>query len=456
MGAKKNREQRLLLLLTKRHDYITSEELAEHLETSQKTIYRLIKKINETHGEGLIQSEKGRGYKLNYEKYISQANIQPSQRSQYSPQERRNRVMEELLLSSPNAKNVYDLFEDYYVGESVIFSDEQVIAEHLQRYELKLERKQRTLAILGKEANLRRAIADLIQVHNIIEIDDLKNHSELNFNNYDVLFILDQLKLIEKQLQLTIPYPYNVNIFSHLYILISRLRKVHRLPNEETVEEMIERIQRNEVIEHVGVNSNKVVLSHRDAEIKKIIQQADMVSADGYSVVRACRWLKKKDIDRVTGIDTMMALLKEAEELELTVYFLGTKEAILNKLLEVLKQQYPKLKIAGAQHGYFKDEQEVVKEIADCQPQMLFIGMTSPYKEAFVNKYKKELNANLIMGVGGSFDVLAGEISRAPAWMQRNGLEWLHRFMKEPQRLYKRYIFENVYFIYLLVQEKFK
>ncbi|MBO0458245.1 WecB/TagA/CpsF family glycosyltransferase [Enterococcus hulanensis] len=225
---------------------------------------------------------------------------------------------------------------------------------------------------------------------------------------------------------------------------------------EETVEEMIERIQRNEVIEHVGVNSNKVVLSHRDAEIKKIIQQADMVSADGYSVVRACRWLKKKDIDRVTGIDTMMALLKEAEELELTVYFLGTKEAILNKLLEVLKQQYPKLKIAGAQHGYFKDEQEVVKEIADCQPQMLFIGMTSPYKEAFVNKYKKELNANLIMGVGGSFDVLAGEISRAPAWMQRNGLEWLHRFMKEPQRLYKRYIFENVYFIYLLVQEKFK
>ena len=92
---------------------------------------------------------------------------------------------------------------------------------------------------------------------------------------------------------------------------------------EETVEEMIERIQRNEVIEHVGVNSNKVVLSHRDAEIKKIIQQADMVSADGYSVVRACRWLKKKDIDRVTGIDTMMALLKEAEELELTRYERG-------------------------------------------------------------------------------------------------------------------------------------
>ncbi|MDT2758889.1 BglG family transcription antiterminator [Enterococcus xiangfangensis] len=233
MGAKKNREQGLLLLLAKRHDYVTSEELAEHLGTSQKTIYRLIKKINETHGEGLIQSEKGRGYKLNYEKYISQTNFQPSQRSQYSPQERRNRVMEELLLSSPNAKNVYDLFEEYYVGESVIFGDEQIIAEYLQRYELKLERKQRTLAVLGKEASIRRAISDLIQMHNIVEIDDLKNNPELNFNNYDVLFILDQIKLIEKQLGMTIPYPYNINIFSHLYILISRLRKVQQLPSEE-------------------------------------------------------------------------------------------------------------------------------------------------------------------------------------------------------------------------------
>lgn len=225
---------------------------------------------------------------------------------------------------------------------------------------------------------------------------------------------------------------------------------------KETVDEMLERIQRDEVIEHVGVNSNKIVLSQRDAQIKKIIQQADMVSADGYSVVRACRWLKKREIERVTGIDTMLELLKQAEELGMTVYFLGTKEKILDRLLEVLRQDYPHLRIVGAQHGYFKDEQAVVRKIAACHPQMLFIGMTSPYKEEFVSKYKNDLKANLIMGVGGSFDVLAGEISRAPVWMQRSGLEWLHRFMKEPQRLYKRYIFENLYFIYLLVQEKFK
>ena len=227
---------------------------------------------------------------------------------------------------------------------------------------------------------------------------------------------------------------------------------------EETVEEILDRIQRDEVIEHVGVNSNKVVLSRRNAKIREIIQQADMVSADGYSVVRACHWLKKKKIDRVTGIDTMMELLKQAEALELTVYFLGTKEEILDRLLETIQQKYPRLIISGMQHGYFKQEEEraVVERIAACQPHMLFIGMTSPYKEEFVNKYKNELNANLIMGVGGSFDVLSGEISRAPAWMQRNGFEWLHRFMKEPRRLYKRYIFENLYFVYLTVQEKIK
>lgn len=140
----------------------------------------------------------------------------------------------------------------------------------------------------------------------------------------------------------------------------------------------------------------------------------------------------------------------------MTVYFLGTKEAILNRLLEVLKEQYPSLKIAGAHHGYFKDEEEVVRKIAACQPQMLFIGMTSPYKEEFVNKYKTELNANLIMGVGGSFDVLAEPFLEHLSGCRKMDWNGCTAFMKEPRRLYKRYIFENLYFIYLTMQEKVK
>lgn len=234
MATKEKREQLLLLTLSKKQDYMTSDELAEILNISQKTVYRLIKKINQQATAGpLIISEKGRGYKLDYEKYISQASVKTEKNSDYSPVERRNRIMEELLLTSPKAKNVYQLFEEYYVGDSVIFSDEQAIADQLKDYHLTLERKQRTLAITGAEADIRRAIADLIQTLHTIDLDELSNVEASDFNNYDVLFVLEQIRMIEKDLAITIPYPYNVNIFSHLYILISRSRKVGLLKMSE-------------------------------------------------------------------------------------------------------------------------------------------------------------------------------------------------------------------------------
>jgi activator of the mannose operon (transcriptional antiterminator) len=147
--------------------------------------------------------------------------------------------MEELLLSSPKSINIYHLFSKYYVGDSVTFNDEQIMSEELKKYNLVLERKNRTLAILGEEVNIRKAIKDIIEIFNTIDIDDLKRNQELNFNQYDVLFILEQLRKIEDDLDITIPYPYNVNIFSHLYILLSRSRKVStglftdKISNEE-------------------------------------------------------------------------------------------------------------------------------------------------------------------------------------------------------------------------------
>ena len=122
----------------------------------------------------------------------------------------------------------------------MIFSDEQQLSEDLKKYDLTLKRKNRTLAIIGEERAIRKAISDRIQLLNIIDIEDLRNNKALNFNNYDVLFTLDQVRNIEKT-DITIPHPYNVNIFSHLYILISRSRKVaisekYQLSNEEEQE----------------------------------------------------------------------------------------------------------------------------------------------------------------------------------------------------------------------------
>jgi len=228
MSSKSNHEQDLLLFLSKSQSYVTSQDLLEVLNVSQKTVYRLINKINNEYEEGpLIISERGRGYKLDYEKFINyQRSNNKYKEIQFSPNERRKRIMEELLLSSPKPINVYHLFSRYYVGDSVSFNDEQIMSEELKKYNLVLERKNRTLAIIGEEVNIRKAIKDVIEIFNTIDIDDLKRNQELNFNQYDVLFILDQLRKIEENLDITIPYPYNVNIFSHLYILLSRSRKV--------------------------------------------------------------------------------------------------------------------------------------------------------------------------------------------------------------------------------------
>lgn len=228
MSARENREYNLLLLLLKQRDYITSKELANDLGVSKKTVYRLVKKINGGYQNGnLIFSEKGRGYKLDYEKYISMNAKQiDNSSSYYSPERRRNRVMEELLLSSPKTKNVYDLFKDYYVGDSVIFNDEQIIADQLAEYQLKLVRKNRTLAIQGEEGNIRQAVADLIQAFNTVDIDELASVTASSLNTYDALFVLNQIKKMEKDLKITLAYPYNINIFSHLYILITRSRNV--------------------------------------------------------------------------------------------------------------------------------------------------------------------------------------------------------------------------------------
>ncbi|WP_346207582.1 HTH domain-containing protein [Caldifermentibacillus hisashii] len=199
MSSKRKREQQLIMYLSKKQDFVTSEELMEVLNVSQKTVYRLINEINNENGEGpLILSERGRGYKLDYEKFINyQKGLNQYKDGQYTPHERRIRIMEELLLSSPKPISVYQLLSHFHVGESVIFNDEQIMSEELKKYNLVLERKNRTLAILGEEANIRKAIKDINEIFNVIDIDDLKRNKELYFNRYDVLFILDQLKKIE-------------------------------------------------------------------------------------------------------------------------------------------------------------------------------------------------------------------------------------------------------------------
>lgn len=236
MTSSMNRENKLLLLLSKQNQYMTSEELANLLDTSTKTVYRLVKKINTEFQNGhLILSEKGKGYKLDYEKFIEHNKEVMNRSSRLSPTERQNRIMEELLLSSPKPIKIYELFKAYEVGDSAISTDEKMIVQQLKKFDLRLIRKKRTLAIKGTEENIRKGIAEVIWPINILDIDEINVSQVVNFNRYDGLFVSAQLKLIEKMLKGGLPYPYNVNIFSHIYILISRSRKKGRSMIEEMV-----------------------------------------------------------------------------------------------------------------------------------------------------------------------------------------------------------------------------
>ena len=252
MLSQKDRKNKLKFLLSKQIDYITAEEIAESMDVSAKTIYRLVKRINEEYSAGeLISSEKGRGYKLNYEKYMEQDN--PIKQSfEISPTKRQELVMEELLLSSPQALKILDLFAEFYIGDSAISNDERVIARRIQPYELKLVRKNRSLSVEGKEENIRRAIAELIPHFTIIDLDEIKSSEGVHFNHYDAFFVFDQLRMIEKKLGV-IPYPYNVNIFSHLYIMIRRARKMnHQLSEERITNEQLPRVEDNPKIKEIS------------------------------------------------------------------------------------------------------------------------------------------------------------------------------------------------------------
>lgn len=233
---------------------------------------------------------------------------------------------------------------------------------------------------------------------------------------------------------------------------------VDLLNMDETLRKITSAVKQHHQIEHVGMNSSKAVQIEEDPKLKKIVQDADMVNVDGMSMVKAVKWVRGTSVQRVTGIDTMIKLMKVAEREGFSVYFLGTKQAILEEMVGKLQKEYPKLKIAGYRNGYFKknDEKEVVAEINNSGADMLFVGITSPFKEFFINRNKEALTPSLLMGVGGSFDVISGEISRAPEFMQNHGLEWMYRLSQEPKRLIKRYTVDNVTFLKMLIKEKRK
>ena len=232
---------------------------------------------------------------------------------------------------------------------------------------------------------------------------------------------------------------------------------IDTLTMEETVQKIDESIQNKTHLHHVVVNAAKLVHMQSDKELYASVVSSDIINPDGQAVVWASKFLGQPLPERVAGIDLMQNLVKLAHEKGYKVFFFGAKEDVVKGVVDRYSQQYSKDIIAGYRNGYFKKEEEesIAKQIAQSGADMLFVAISSPTKEIFLNTYKDIINTPFIMGVGGSFDVVAGKVTRAPLWMQNAGLEWFYRFLQEPRRMWKRYLVTNSLFIWYVLKEKF-
>ena len=228
---------------------------------------------------------------------------------------------------------------------------------------------------------------------------------------------------------------------------------VDLLTMDESVAIARELIAPGQPHQHVAINAAKVVLAHHDPELRAAIESCALANADGQSIVWAGRLLGRPVPERVTGIDFMLRMWEVAAQQGYRVFLLGSKPAVVEKAAAVARSSG--VDIVGVRSGYWRAEEEndVVAEVAAASPDLLFVGLPTPRKEEFLHSHLDDLKASLAVGVGGSFDVVAGEVRRAPRWMQRWGLEWLHRMFQEPRRMFRRYFMGNFLFVGLLARE---
>lgn len=183
-------------------------------------------------------------------------------------------------------------------------------------------------------------------------------------------------------------------------------------------------------------NSEIIMAAYRDPEFCGMLNSADLLTADGIGVVYASKILKKPINERAAGYDIARKVLEKINYTDHSLFLFGGKPGVAEEAAANLKKEYRELNIAGMRNGYFKpeDEAEIVKEINDSGADIVFVCLGAPKQEKWINAHKDELRARVAMGVGGSLDVFAGRVERAPDFWCRIGLEWFYRLVKEPWR----------------------
>lgn len=233
---------------------------------------------------------------------------------------------------------------------------------------------------------------------------------------------------------------------------------VHALTMSQALDILDEVIQKRKQLQIGVVNAAKIVNMQRNEMLKEDVLSSDLILADGLAVVWASRVLGRPLPERVTGIDLMFGLLKRGNMKGYRVYCFGATEEVSEQVEQQIKKRYPNVNLVGRRNGYYSDadEEQIAETMAKAEPDILFVAITSPKKENFLARWSDTIGASVCHGVGGSFDVMAGKVQRAPDMWQKLGLEWLYRVKQEPRRLWRRYLVTNSLFIWITIKEVFR
>lgn len=211
---------------------------------------------------------------------------------------------------------------------------------------------------------------------------------------------------------------------------------------------------------YAPLNVDMIVRSNRDTEFKSILQNDMTLLADGMPLIWAAMFLGDEIVEKISGSDLFPMTCELSAKRGFKVFFLGSKPGIAEKAKKVLLDKYPTLKVVGVYSpplGFenINDEnQKIIEMINLSNTDILFIGLGSPKQEKWIWKYNNRINAIVTICVGASFDFTSGAIQRAPKWMQKSGLEWFWRLILEPKRLWRRYLFDDPVFFWLVLKQK--
>lgn len=204
-------------------------------------------------------------------------------------------------------------------------------------------------------------------------------------------------------------------------------------------------------------NPEIIIKATEDVEFKDVLASGDLIVPDGMGLIYASKFLNLGLQSRVAGIDLMAKMLNYLASTKGSAYLFGAKNNIIEAASQNIESKYPNIKILGCSSGYFDDdeEQKIIADINEKKPDVLFVGLGAPKQEKWIHKNKKILNAKVIIGVGGSFDVYSGHIKRAPKIVQKSGFEWLYRVILDPKR-FKRLIFLPKFIVKVLKEKSSK